>query len=113
MNVSPLPLSCKEHSALNPVSTFFFFLPFSTPFCRHLPILPDEKRTEIADDFTEIFDKEAISNSKGLLYSDAKCPPKVYRQQLNATASSHVSPISGNRGSKDYHFTFRPELFSS
>ena len=69
------PFRVKEHSALNPVSTFFLFTIFH-PLCRHLPVLPDEKRTEIADDFTEIFDKGAISTSKRLLYSDAKCSPK-------------------------------------
>ena len=77
MTVHPhFPFRVKNIQLLILFPHSFSFYHFPPPFCRHLPILPDEKRTEIADDFTEIFDKEVISNSKGLLYSDAKCPPK-------------------------------------
>ena len=47
---SPLSLSSREHSALNPVFTFFLFTIFH-PLRRHLPVLPGERRTEIADDY--------------------------------------------------------------
>ena len=68
---------CVKHSPLIPVShILFLFTPFKSPSLRHLPLLPDEKRTEIADDFTQIFDKEAISTSKRLVYSNAKCLPQ-------------------------------------
>ena len=76
MFTPPLSLSCKEHSALKSCFRILFLFTIFHPLCRHLPVLPDEKRTEIADDFTEIFDKGAISTSKRLLYSDAKCSPK-------------------------------------
>ena len=76
MNVHPhFPFRVKNIQLLILFPPFFLFTIFH-PLCRHLPVLPDEKRTEIADDFTEIFDKGAISTSKRLLYSDAKCSPK-------------------------------------
>ena len=77
MNVSPLPLSCKEHSPLNPVFHILFLFTILNPLLFDTSLFSQmKKRTEIADDFTQIFDKEAISTSKRLVYSNAKCLPQ-------------------------------------
>ena len=106
----------------------FFFLPFSTHFVdtslssrmrKEQKLQTTSQRSLIREQFQP--QRDYFTAMQNVHQSEIGIPINLwthhrqsfYRQQLNAAASSHVSPIRGNRGSKDYHFTFRPNLLSS